>query len=72
VKLKKRKPFKLYFKGGTIVMAAYNSFIHPKSTVEIDMITSVSKFINVKFNCVQQRISRLVLGDNLGRIIWIK
>jgi hypothetical protein len=42
--LKKQMPFKLYFKGGLIAMAPYNSFMYPRPTVELGVITSVSNF----------------------------
>jgi hypothetical protein len=43
--VKKQKPLKLYFKGGLFVLAPYNSFIYPRPTAELGMITSVSNFI---------------------------
>jgi serine protease AprX len=39
----------------------------------IDVYPNPSKdILNVKFNAIHQKIDRLVLRDNLGRIIWAK
>jgi hypothetical protein len=40
--VKKQKPFKLYAKGGLLIFGPYNSFILPRPTVELGIITSIS------------------------------
>jgi hypothetical protein len=42
-KVKKEKPIKLYFKSGMLFFGPYNSFILPRPTAEIGIITSLSK-----------------------------
>jgi hypothetical protein len=43
-KVKKDKPFKAYFKYGLLILAPFNSFILPRPTVELGVITSLSTF----------------------------
>jgi hypothetical protein len=46
--VKQQKSFKLYFKGGLIALAPYNSFIYPRPSAEIGIITSISNFVKKK------------------------
>lgn len=49
--IKKEKPFKIYCKGGLVIFAPYNSFLLPRPTVELGVISSLSTFKKrVKFN----------------------
>jgi hypothetical protein len=42
--VKKEKPIKAYFKYGLLIFAPFNSFILPRPTVELGVITSLSTF----------------------------
>jgi hypothetical protein len=42
--VKQEKPIKAYFKYGLLIFAPFNSFILPRPTVEIGVITSLSTF----------------------------
>jgi hypothetical protein len=47
-KVKQEKPIKAYFKGGLLIFAPFNSFILPRPTVELGVITRLSTFKKAK------------------------
>lgn len=42
--IKKAKPYKVYCKGGLLIFAPYNSFLLPRPTIELGIITSLHTF----------------------------